>query len=47
MGRGNPFIPDLKKEGVLEVTGENIVHHCLFSFRQVRGQPPVVDGGKV
>lgn len=31
------------KDGVLKVTNANIPHDCLFSFRQVRGQLPVVD----
>lgn len=44
MDRGNPFIPDLKRKAFLEATDENIHHHCLLSFGQVRGQLPVVDG---
>lgn len=41
--RGNSFIPDLRKEGILEATDANSHLHCLFSFGQVRGQFPVVD----
>lgn len=44
LGRGNSFIPALKRKVFLDATDENIHHRCLLSFGRVRGQLPAVDG---